>query len=290
MTETVVIAFPRSFAQARMVAEHLNATLYPYDPEVFSRVFTSADRIVALMATGIVVRSIAPLVQDKWIDPAVVVVSPDLSYAIPLIGGHHGANDLAKELEPLGIRPVITTATEVLGKEAVEVIAAKVACDVINRDSTRRVNAAILEGEIPVHAITGPAVVIAGPVVSVLTRKGEYVIGIGCRKGVRSGEVTLAVGQALAECGIAQDDVFVYATTVKKLHERGLTDAINSLSSGLIFLDDETINAQGAPSPSKAPKIGLAGVAEPCALAVSRKKELVMRKTVYGRVTLAIAR
>jgi cobalt-precorrin 5A hydrolase len=57
----------------------------------------------------------------------------------------------------------------------------------------------------------------------------------------------------------------------------------------LIFLDDKTINAQAGVSPSRATKIGLSGVAEPCALAVAKKKELVMRKKVYGRVTIAIA-
>jgi cobalt-precorrin 5A hydrolase len=290
MTDTVVIAFPRSFAQAQRIAEHLNATLHPYDADIFARVFDSATRIVALMATGIVVRSIAQLVQDKWIDPAIVVVSPDMSYAIPLIGGHHGANELAKELEPLGIRPVITTATEALGKEAVEVVAARQGYDVLNRDSTRSVNAAILERNVPVHPVTGPAVVLAGPGVSVLMRKGEYIVGLGCRKGVESGEVIAAVRQALASRGISLNEVFAFATTAKKLHERGLTDAIAELSAGLVFLDDESINAQAVLSPSKARRIGLAGVAEPCALALARNRALVMEKTVYGRVTVAIAR
>jgi cobalt-precorrin 5A hydrolase len=290
MKETVVIAFPRSFEQAQRIAVHLGATLLPYDADVFARVFESDRRIVALMATGIVVRAIAPLLHDKWIDPAVVVVSPDLSYAIPLIGGHHGANELARELVPLGIRPVITTATEAMGKESVEVIAEQHGCDVLNRDSTRRVNAAILNGDVPVHAVVGPALVIAGPEVSVLLKKGEYAVGIGCRKGVKKEEVTAAVQQALLTSGIAIGDVFAVATTIKKKNESGLVDAIASLSAGLIFLDDETINAQAAHSPSKAVRIGLSGVAEPCALAVAKRKELVMEKTVYGRVTIAIAR
>ena len=55
------------------------------------------------MSMGIVVRKIAPLLDDKWTDPAVVVVSPDFRYAIPLLGGHHGANELAKELAGLGL-------------------------------------------------------------------------------------------------------------------------------------------------------------------------------------------
>jgi cobalt-precorrin 5A hydrolase len=290
MTGTVVIAFPRSFPQARRIAEHLNATLLPYDADVFARTFQSAQRIVALMATGIVIRSIAPLLEDKWVDPAVIVVSPDLSYSIPLIGGHHGANELARELAVLGIRPVITTATEALGRESIEVIAERSGCDIVNRDSTRQVNAAILDGDVPVHAVRGPALVIAGSGVSVLFNKGTYTVGIGCRKGIKKEEVLDAIRQALDACRISSHEVFTYATTAKKYSETGLTEAIASLSAGLIFLDDEIINAQPLRSPSRAERIGLPGVAEPCALALSKHKELLMEKTVFGRVTIAIAR
>lgn len=290
MTRTVVIAFPRSFPQARRIAEHLNATLLPYDADVFARTFESAQRIVALMATGIVIRSIAPLLENKWVDPAVIVVSPDLSYAIPLIGGHHGANELAMELAVLGIRPVISTATEVMGRESVEVIAERSGCDIVNRDSTRRVNAAILDSDVPVHAVRGPSVVIAGPGVSVLFNKGAYIVGIGCRKGIKKEEVLDTIRKALDACRISPHEVFAYTTTAKKYYETGLHEAIASLSAGLIFLDDEMINAQSPRSPSRAGRIGLLGVAEPCALALSKHKELVMEKTVFGRVTIAIAR
>ena len=290
MIKTVVIAFPRSFEQAQRIAGHLDATLCPYRPGIFSRVFHSADRIVALMATGIVIRSIASLVQDKWVDPAVVVVSPDLSYSIPLIGGHHGANELALELEPLGIRPVITTATEVSGKDAVEVYAKREGRRILNVTSTRVVNTAILEGDIPVYTIAGPAVVIANPAVSVLLQNGEYIVGIGCRKGVNGGEIVDAVNRALSSVTIGRDAVLACATTVKKIHEQGLLDAAPALPANLVFLDDATINAEKPHSPSKAGRIGLTGVAEPCALALSRKRELLMKKTVFGRVTVAIAR
>jgi cobalt-precorrin 5A hydrolase len=143
---------------------------------------------------------------------------------------------------------------------------------------------------VPVHTISGPAVVVAGPGVSVMFRKGEYTVGIGCRKGIKKDEVLDAVRHALVARGIAPDNVFVYATTAKKMSEKGLRDAVPNLSAGLVFLDDGTINEQAVCSPSKAGRIGLAGVAEPCALALSKRKELVMPKTVYGKVTVAIAR
>ena len=290
MTATVVIALSRFSREAERIATFLNAEYREYSPDIFAEVFPSARRIVAVMSMGIVMRRIAPLLRDKWNDPAVVVVSPDLAYAIPLVGGHHGANALAKELSALGIVPVITTATETMGKPSVESIAQQHGCDIVNRDSTRAVNAAMLDGNVKVHAVSGPAIVIAGPAVSLLVRAGEYTVGIGCRKGVERDEVIAAIRSACAGAGIDPGDVQIYATTIKKCNETGLVDAIAALSANLIFLDDDTINAQATVSPSKAKRIGLLGVAEPCALAVAQRKELVMKKTVYGRVTVAIAR
>jgi cobalt-precorrin 5A hydrolase len=289
MTDTIVIALSRFLDEAKRIADFLGADVREYNPDIFLEVFPQARRIVAIMSMGIVVRRIAPLIQNKWNDPAIVVVSPDITYAIPLLGGHHGANELAKELSALGIHPVITTATESKGRDSVESIAQRSGCDIVNRDSTRQVNAAMLDMDIPVHAMKGPGIVIAGPDVSILVKKGEFTVGVGCRKGVRASEVLDAIRNALAESGVAKNDVLVYATTQKKSGERGLSEAISALSGNLIFLDDETINAQTGITASRATKIGLLGVAEPCALAVAKKKQIVMGKKVYGRVTVAIA-
>jgi len=289
MTDTVVIALFRFLDQANTIAQFLGGEVREYRPDIFSDIFPHTRRIVAIMSMGIVVRSIAPLLKDKWNDPAVVVVSPDLAYAIPLIGGHHGANELAKELSALGIRPIITTATESAGRDSVEGVGERCGCDIVNRESTRQVNAAMLDIDVPVFSVKGPGIVIAGPDVSILVKKGEYTVGIGCRKGVKKEEVLDAIRIALAETGVIKDDVLVYATTQKKLNETGLTEAVSSLAGNLIFLDDETINAQTGLTSSRATKIGLLGVAEPCALAVAKKKHLIMAKKVYGRVTVAIA-
>ncbi len=290
MTDTVVISLPFFLRDAERIAAFLGAEAEEYTGDLFSRAVKDKRRIVAIMSMGIVVRKIAPLLTGKWTDPAIVVISPDMRYAIPLIGGHHGANQLAKELEGMGLIAVITTATESLGRDSVEIIAERSGSEILNRESTRIVNAALLDADVPVHAVQGPSLVLAGPDVSILVKKGEYSVGIGCRKGVAAEEVSGAIDRALEEAGIAEEDVLVYATTVKKMHEAGLTHAVSARSGNLIFLDDNTINAQAGPSPSRASRIGLLGVAEPCALAVSKRKELVAQKKVYGRVTIAIAR
>ena len=290
MTGTVVVALDRFLPSARRIAETLGADLVAYTSGVFADLFGRYDRIVALMSAGIAVRGVAPLLVEKWRDPAVVVVSPDLRYAVPIVGGHHGGNDLARELAGMGITPVITTATETQGRDSVEGIAARLGCDIVNRDSTRAVNAAMLDSDLPLYAIRGPAIAVAGPGVSILVRKGDYVVGIGCRKGAPAAAVAGALRQALEQAGIAPEDVFIYATTAKKRGEAGLRDAVAELGGNLVYLDDDTLNAERAPSPSRAQLIGLAGVAEPAALAISKRKELVLAKQTYGCVTVAIAR
>lgn len=290
MSDTVVISLARFEADARKVAGFLEADYKEYTSEAFAEAFDRYEAIVALMSAGIAVRKIAPLLTDKWQDPAVVVVSPDLRYAIPVSGGHHGANTLAKKLAGMGICPVITTATETKGRESVEGIALQADAEILNKDSTRYVNASMLDADVPVYKVDSPGIVLAGPGVSVLVKKGEYVVGIGCRKDVSAGEVLAAIRSALAEAGIKDNEVLVFATTVKKKSEKGMAEAVENLGGVLSFIDDDTINAQDIRSPSRATVLGLQGVAEPSALALSVKKDLVMEKKVYGTVTIAIAR
>jgi cobalt-precorrin 5A hydrolase len=290
MTGTCVITLPRFMRKAEELAGHLGADLIPYGPDSFRSAFSSYSGIVAVMSAGIVVRSIAPLLVDKWTDPAVVVVSPDLAWAIPVAGGHHGANRIARSLGELGIRPVITTATEALGRMSVEVIAEEGGSRILNPPSTRAVNAAILDGEVPAFPVAGPGIVIAGPAVSVLLRRGDYAVGLGCRRGLPEGEILAGIREGLTEGGISPGDVFAYGTTVRKIRERGLARAVESLGGNLVFLDDAAISAHPAPSPSRAGLLGLKGVSEPCALALSGRGILVARKKKYGGVTLAIAR
>jgi cobalt-precorrin 5A hydrolase len=68
------------------------------------------------MPCGVVVRAVAPHLENKRTDPAIVVVDAGGRYAVSLLSGHEGgANDLAvKVANILGAEPVITTTTEAL--------------------------------------------------------------------------------------------------------------------------------------------------------------------------------
>ncbi len=291
MTSVGVICLPRFRDRAERVAAAVDGDLLDHGPGVFASAFERYGALVAVMSAGIAIRAVAPLLRDKWTDPPLVVVSPDLRYAVPILGGHHGGNALSRRIAgALGATAVISTATECAGRPSVEGIAEVAGCTVVNRDSTRAVNSAWLDGEVPVHGIAGPAVVIAGPAVSVLFRQGEFMVGVGCRRGVSAGEVEEALRAALADAGVLPEQVLAYATTAQKREEAGLRAGIAALGGSLVYLDNATLNGVEGCGPSRAGLIGLAGVAEPAALALAKRKEWCMRKTVYGRMTVAIAR
>jgi len=151
----------------------LKADLLLYEKGVFEKVFRDYGAIVAVFATGIVVRDIAPLLDNKWSDPAVVVVDSNMNFAIPLLGGHHGANEVARQISELGAIPVLTTATEVHGKPSVEGIADRLGCEIFNKESTVAVNCALLDQDIEVLEVKGPKIIIVEEDVSVLVRKRQ---------------------------------------------------------------------------------------------------------------------
>src|SRR5437764_11514360 len=76
-----------------------------------AELFAAGRPIVGLCASGILIRAVAPLLDDKRAEPPVVALAEDGSAAVPLLGGHHGANAMARALaEALGCQAAITTA------------------------------------------------------------------------------------------------------------------------------------------------------------------------------------
>ncbi len=288
MGEIAIIAFSRALDRARKIQEFVGGEIIPYSGDAFKKAF-EFDAIIAIMAAGIAVRNIAPLVSDKWEDPAVVVVDSGLNFAIPILGGHHGGNGLAKKLERLGINPVITTATEVNGKDSVESIAETFKFSIVNRESTKKVNTALLEKDVEVLCIKGPKILLVDDDVSVLKRTG-LIVGIGANRGVSKSEVTEAVSGALSEIDAGIDDVKCFASAAIKENEKGIIDAAASFGKEVKFVPHDLINSINAPTDSRAKALGLNGVCEPAALAISEEKKLLFKKRIYGNVTIAIAR
>ena len=82
--------------------------------ETLRELFATETPIISICAAGIIIRSLAPLLSDKRAEPPVLAVAEDGSAVVPLLGGLHGVNDLAREIAAaLGVQPAITTTGDI---------------------------------------------------------------------------------------------------------------------------------------------------------------------------------
>ena len=74
--------------------------------------FLAGHRLILLCAVGIAVRSLAPVLRDKYQDPAVLVLDEHGRFVVPILSGHEGgANEWARQVaEFLGAQAIITGA------------------------------------------------------------------------------------------------------------------------------------------------------------------------------------
>jgi cobalt-precorrin 5A hydrolase/precorrin-3B C17-methyltransferase len=108
----------------------------------------TCDAVVSFLAVGATVRILAPLLDHKTTDPAVVCVDEGRRYAVALLGGHHGGNDLAHRVsEVLGCAPVITTATDAAGQTPLDEFGADLGFKVENPEMLAQAGARILAGD-----------------------------------------------------------------------------------------------------------------------------------------------
>ena len=110
---------------------------------------TGCRALVFVGAVGIAVRAIAPCLQSKAVDPAVVAVDEGGRYAVPVASGHlGGANDLAREIARIcGAEAVITTATDLRHAFAVDEWARRQGCVVTEPGKIKEISSRALRGE-----------------------------------------------------------------------------------------------------------------------------------------------
>ena len=111
--------------------------------------WTESDALIYVGAVGIAVRGIASFVVSKKEDPAVLVVDEQGKYCIPILSGHiGGANELARKLgEALSMEAVITTATDLNRKWAVDIFAEQNGLYIEDMRLAKMVSADILAGK-----------------------------------------------------------------------------------------------------------------------------------------------
>ncbi|WP_405538340.1 precorrin-3B C(17)-methyltransferase [Streptomyces sp. NBC_00075] len=253
------------------------------------RAFGECEQLVCFLATGAVVRLVAPLLSDKASDPGVVCVDEGGRFAVSLVGGHGGgANELALAVGTLlGAEPVVTTATDAVGVPGLDTLGIPVEGDVAG------VSRALLDGEPvalelesswplpalpsnvgsgvpgggPTIRVTDRAVEPAGPS-EVVLRPPSLVVGVGASKGAPVDEVFGLVQGALADAGLSVASVAALATVDAKAGEPGIVGAAERLGVPVLTYSAEELAGVDVPNPSAAPlaAVGTPSVAEAAAL------------------------
>lgn len=257
-----------------------------------AHLFREGRTIIGLCAAGILIRAIGPHLKDKEAEPPVVAVAEDGSTAVPLLGGHRGANELARKIATLCEgHAAITTASEVRFGTAFDEPADGLV--LANPQHMKQATAARLAGRDVMVTVTerrvegGPTHIVYHPKV--------LAVGIGCERGTPAGEVIGLVNDILARHELAPAAVAAIGSLDLKEDEPALHAAARHFNRPLRVFTAEELRAEAPrlknPSDLVLREVGTPGVAEAAALALAgADSELIVEKTRSHRATCSIAR
>jgi cobalt-precorrin 5A hydrolase / precorrin-3B C17-methyltransferase len=317
-----VIGLIATTANGRRNATHLartwpDARLYEGKPgEVLRRAWKECDEILLFLAVGAAVRLVAPLIEGKRRDPGVVCVDDATRFAVSLVGGHEGgANALAERVaDTLGATPVATTASDVMGVPALDSLGAGLGFKVEDDSDLAPVGARLVSGErvnlvsdarwplgpLPENVVRAgsaepPLIFVSDQMVgvprpAVVYRPSSLVVGVGCTRGAKAGEILDLLDRSFAEAGLAKKSVASLASIEAKSNEAGLLEAAEELGVPLRFHAAAVLSAMGVPNPSPVVKnaVRTPSVAEASVLASGAK--LIVEKRKSGMATVAVGR
>ena len=281
--------------------------------------FDGYEALIFIGACGIAVRTIAPYIRNKTVDPAVVVVDEKGKYAISLLSGHWGgANYFAREIAGiLGAEPVITTATDLNNKFAVDdwakrhnlwlgdlQLAKAISVSILNGEMIGVSSAYPIEGKQPEQLVyeEDAGDLATGLYLSIYINRKPFqrtlhlvpqnvAVGIGCRKGI-----TLEAAENLLHKVLQENRISIHAIAklcsidIKK--EEG---ALNQLAQKLrvpfeVFSAQELAEVEGKFTSSEFVNsvTGVDNVSERAAV-LGSQGHLLVKKQMLNGVTLALA-
>jgi cobalt-precorrin 5A hydrolase len=283
--------------------------------------FRSYDAHVFVMATGIAVRMIAPLLDSKHVDPAVVTVDDSAGFAVSLVSGHlGGANAWAKKIADItGACPVITTATDRAGVPAVDLLARQHGLHADNPEAVRAVSMAMISGQKPLRydpyqtlgqelgqwtqEITTPGfgnqpgIYVYHhcpdlPENVLVLRPASLAVGVGLNSGTDAGQLCEAVYSAFARHGLSVKSIREFATICEKTHEPGLREMARHFARPLTgYSRARLAEIKDVPTPSETVEkhMGVKSVCEAAAIKAARCGQILVPKQKTKNTTVAVA-
>lgn len=266
--------------------------------DITGKYFDRVTAIIYIAAVGIAVRSIAPYINHKSEDPAVIVIDVSGKFCIPILSGHAGgANELSYKLaQAIGAQAVITTATDVCDIFAVDEYARKNNLIISDWSLAKKISAELLNEEKSTYKIE-----VSDRKLTSCDKKTLYliprdiVVGIGCRRGTDASKIRNAVMACLEENNIDCRAVCEFSSISLKKSEQGIIEVSNELKVPFITYDKEKLcELEGNFSVSDFVK-NIAGVDCVCERSAvmgagGKYESLICNKQIYEDVTVALAR
>lgn len=286
--------------------------------------FADYDAFIFIGALGICVRSIAPYVQDKATDPAILNLDDHGQFVQPVLSGHlGGANDLARRLaRVLGAQAIITTASDLQNIWALDTLAAQfgwraapsaplnqlIALFVNNAktallldvqdegtrwlEKTRPPFVDVFYNQAEIEwsqyqlllAVTYQPVTASVPVLTFYAPVLH--LGMGCSRGIEADLLEASVRAQLAAQQLAPESVKSISSIDIKYDEVAFLALAERWGVPLLTYPAEVLNAQTTPNPSEVvlSKLGVPSVGEAAALVASGNGRLLLEKQ---KVTVA---
>ena len=294
--------------------------------KIFPILFYEYDAIIAIMASGILIRSIAPLVESKTSDPAVLNIDDNGNFVISTLSGHlGGANSLTQKVaELIDATPVITTSTDVNKKLGIDVIARDLYFEIDNTNEILYFNKAVLDGNeisftvnpnanfdylydylnenalkinisISYSSKISPDEIFAEVDGHEITlKKRKLVVGIGCRRGKECVKIHDGLKKSFDDLNLPLSRIDMFSSAEIKKDEIGLLELSDKMGIPINFVDLERMKMFESKDIQKSEfvksKFGIYGVCEPSALITAGfDSKLIYKKTSYNGVTIAVA-
>lgn len=288
--------------------------LYDHLPSLLQQLFLENRPIIAMLASGIVIRCLAPVLQNKNKEPPVLVVAENGSAVVPLLGGHHGANLLANEVAGiLGIKASITTASDLLFGFGFDEWPE--GWQTSQPEKLKEINNRLIQGE-KLRLIQEIALLPEHWQPSIFHESGSWtvrisnytnskaqeflihpatmVLGIGCSANTSSDELKELVFKTIQHYHIATQSLACIVSVDRKMAEKAFADLAQELKIPIRFFTAgrllEETERLANPSAKVFQEMGCWGVAEGAALAaVGPTGKLVVPKQRSTNATCAIA-
>lgn len=248
------------------------------------------NSLIFCLATGAVVRLIAPLLKDKAQDPAIIVIDPEGRFVISLCGGHQGGADLLAKMIALqiGATPIITGASNSLSLPGIDILGrpygwvkgqgiwTKLMAKVANQNKIeiiQEVGSRLWQSSLPInHSFslsdsdgrqgdgeTKGRIWISAKQRNLSDDSGipqvqwhprVLWVGIGCERGTAKALINQAIAQTFAQYNLAEEAIAGIATIDLKADEKGLLEVCRDRDLPLQTFAAKALKQIVVPTPS----------------------------------------